>query len=73
MSKVLQLEIALSAGITAKIVDNRIVIEIDISTTKRDLWDAQMDIWLTKKDDIKTLSSGYLRLIKNKLQFKKWQ
>lgn len=70
MSKYL-LEIALQSGMVAKIVDNKIIITIDSEMTKRDLWDAQIEIWLSKKDDIKTLSSGYFRLIKNKLLFKK--
>ena len=72
MSKYL-LEIALQSGMVAKIVDDRIMITIDSEVTKRDLWDAQIEIWLSKKDDIKTLSSGFFRLIKNKLLFKKWQ
>jgi len=72
MSK-LQLELALQDGTTVEIKGDRIIITIDTEITKRDLWDTQVEMWLTKKDDIKTLSSGYLRVVKNKLQFKKWQ
>lgn len=68
----LQLEIALQDGMSAKIKGDRLIITIDTKTTKMDLWTSQIEMWLTKKDDIKTLSSGYLRVIKDKLQFKKW-
>jgi len=73
MNKIIQLELALQDGATAEIKDNRVIITIDTEVTKRDLWDTQIEMWLTRKDSIKTLSSGYLRVIKNKLQFKKWQ
>lgn len=68
----LQLEIALQHGMKAEIKEDKIVITIDTEETKRDLWLSQLEMWLTKKDDLKTLSSGYLRIVKNKLQFKKW-
>ena len=68
----LQLEIALQHGMKAEIKEDKIVITIDTEETKRDLWLSQLEMWLTKKDDAKTLSSGYLRIVKNKLQFKKW-
>ncbi len=71
MSK-LVLELALQDGARAEIKGDRIIITIDTAKTKRDLWDSQIEFWLTKKDDIKTLSSGYLRVVKNKLHFKKW-
>lgn len=67
------LVIALQDGMKAEIKGNRIIIEIDTEITKRDLWDGQIEYWLTKKDDIKTLTSGYIRLVKNKLQFKKYR
>lgn len=70
--EILELELALMDGMSAEIKNNRVIITIDKSKTKRDLWDAQIEFWLTKKDDIKTLTSGYLRVVKNKLQFKKW-
>lgn len=70
---VLKLEIALMDGATATVKDGRIYIEIDTAVTKRDLWDMQFEMWLSKKDDIKAISSGYLRIIKNKLQFIKWR
>ena len=68
----LQLEIALQHGMKAEIKEDKIVITIDTEKTKRDLWLSQLEMWLTKKDAVKTLSSGYLRIVKNKLQFKKW-
>ena len=68
----LQLEIALQHGMKAEIKEDKIVITIDTEETKRDLWLSQLEMWLTKKYDAKTLSSGYLRIVKNKLQFKKW-
>lgn len=68
----LQLEIALQHGMKAEIKEDKIVITIDTEETKRDLWLSQLEMWLAKKDDVKTLSSGYLRIVKNKLQFKKW-
>lgn len=68
----LQLEIALQDGMVAELKGDRIIITIDTKVTKRDTWTSQLEMWLTKKDDIKTLSSGYLRVVKNKLQFKKW-
>lgn len=68
----LQLKIALQHGMKAEIKEDKIVITIDTEKTKRDLWLSQLEMWLTKKDAVKTLSSGYLRIVKNKLQFKKW-
>ena len=72
MSK-LKIEIALQDGAIAEIKDDRIIINIDTEITKRDLWDLQFEFWLTKKDDIKALSSGFLRVVKNKLIFKNWR
>lgn len=72
MSK-LKIEIALQDGAIAEIKGDRIIINIDTEITKRDLWDLQFEFWLTKKDDIKTLSSGFLRVVKNKLIFKNWR
>lgn len=72
MSK-LKIEIALQDGVIAEIKGDRIIINIDTEITKRDLWDLQFEFWLTKKDDIKTLSSGFLRVVKNKLIFKNWR
>lgn len=72
MSK-LKIEIALQDGAIAEIKGDRIIINIDTKITKRDLWDLQFEFWLTKKDDIKTLSSGFLRVVKNKLIFKNWR
>lgn len=69
----LQIEIALQDGAIAEVKGDRIIITINTEITKRDLWDSQMEFWLTKKDDIKTLSSGFLRVVKNKLVFKKWK
>ena len=68
----LQLEIALQDGMIAELKGDRIIITIDTKVTKRDMWISQLEMWLNKKDDIKNLSSGYIRIIKNKLQFKKW-
>ncbi len=73
MEKILVLEIALQEGMTAELKGDRVIITIDTEITKRDLWDAQIEFWLNKKDDIKNLSSGYVRIIKNKLIWKKWQ
>lgn len=72
---IFELTMALQKGAKAEIKDDRVVITIDTDITKRDLWDSQIEMWLSKKDDIKTLSSGYLRIIRNKLQFRfpKWQ
>ncbi|MEA3386901.1 MAG: hypothetical protein U9Q66_00460 [Patescibacteria group bacterium] len=72
MSKIIQLELALQDGAVAEIKGDRVIITIDTEKTKRDLWDTQIEMWLTKKDNIKTLSSGYLRIVRDKLQFKKW-
>lgn len=72
MSK-LKIEIALQDGAIAEIKGDRIIINIDTQITKRDLWDLQFEFWLTKKDDRKTLSSGFLRVVKNKLIFKNWR
>lgn len=66
MENILQLEIALQDGATAEIKGDRIIITINKDITKRDLWDSQFEMWLSKKEDLKTLSSGYLRIIKNK-------
>lgn len=69
----LELRLALQDGMTAKIVDNQIVIEIDKSITQRDLWAGQIEMWLSEKDK-KTISSGFLRLTnKNKLQYENWR
>lgn len=73
MNKVLKLELALQDGATAEIQDDRIIITIDTEKTKRDLWDTQIEMWLTIKGDIQTLSSGYMRVVKDKLKFAKWQ
>jgi len=73
VSEVLELELALQEGAKAEIKGDRIIITIDTEITKRDLWESQIEMWLTKKGELKTLSSGYLRIIKNKLLFKKWQ
>ncbi len=73
MKELLKLEIALQDGMSVKVVNDRIIITINTETTKRDLWQGQLEYWLTKKDDMKTLSSGYMRIVKNKLQWKKLQ
>ncbi len=73
MSKILQLELALQDGATAEIIGDRVVITIDTAKTKRDLWDAQITMWLTIKGDITAISSGYLRVAKDKLKFEKWR
>ena len=69
----LRLEIALQKGMKAEIIEDRIYITIDTATTKKDLWTAQLEVWLSKKGDIQNLSSGYFRIIKNKLSFIKWR
>lgn len=73
MEKVLQLEIALQDGATAEVKGDRVIITINTEKTKRDLWDTQIEMWLTIKGEIETLSSGYLRVVKDKLKFAKWQ
>ena len=73
MSEILQLELALQEGATVEVKGDRVIITINIEKTKRDLWDTQIEMWLTKKGSIKALSSGYLRVIKNKLKFDKWR
>ena len=73
MKNILKIELALQDGMSVETKGDRVIITIDKSITKRDLWDAQIEMWLTKKDDIKTLSGGYFRIIKDKLTFKKWQ
>ncbi|WP_323595814.1 hypothetical protein [Aliarcobacter butzleri] len=71
---ILKLELALQEGMSAKIIDNKIVIEIDKNITQRDLWIGQIEMWLSGKDSIKAISSGYLRVSnKNKLQYKNWR
>lgn len=72
-TEILEIELALQDGATATVKDGRIYIEVNTEITKRDLWDTQIEMWLTKKGNNKTLSSGYLRVVRNKLQFKKWQ
>ena len=69
----LRLEIALQKGMKAEIIEDRIYITIDTATTKKDLWTAQFEVWLSKKGDVQNLSSGYFRIIKNKLSFIKWR
>ena len=69
----LRLEIALQKGMKAEIIEDRIYITIDTTTTKKDLWTAQLEVWLSKKGDVQNLSSGYFRIIKNKLSFIKWR
>lgn len=66
----LTLELALQNGMKAEIVNDRVVITIDTKTTSRDLWDGQIELWLSNSN-LKTISSAYLRIIKNKLNFKK--
>ncbi len=73
MKNILELEIALQDGMDAKLKDGRIIITIDTEKTKRDLRTGQLECWLTRKDEVKTLSSGYMRIIKDKLSFIKWQ
>ncbi len=73
MSKILEIELALQDGAKAEVKGDRVIITIDVEKTKRDLWDTQIEMWLTIKGDIKTLSSGYLRVVKDKLKFQKWQ
>ena len=71
MSNVIEIELALQDGAVAKIVDGRVVITIDSSITKRDLWDTQIEVWLSKKKHNKVISGGYFRVVKNKLTFTK--
>ena len=67
-----ELVIALYEGMKAELVSgNKIVITIDKDETKRDLWDAQLEFFLrNEKHD--SYSHYFIRLIKNKLSFKKW-
>jgi hypothetical protein len=67
-----ELVIALYPGMKAELVPgNKIVITIDKDETKRDLWDAQLELFLrNEKHD--SYSHYFIRLIKNKLTFKKW-
>ena len=70
----LRLELALQNGMTVKQVDGKIIIEIDKSITKRDLWNGQIEMWLTEADKFETISSGYLRITKkDKLEYKAWR
>jgi len=69
----LEIQIALQDGMTAELKGDRIFITVDKTVTKRDLWDGQLEFWMNKKDEINNLSSGYLRIIKNKLSFKNWR
>ena len=69
----LRLEIALQKGMKAEIIDDRVYITFDPAITKKDLWTAQLEVWLSKKEDVQNLSSGYFRIIKNKLSFIKWR
>ena len=71
MSKILELELALQDGATAEVKGDRIIISIDVEKTKRDLWDTQIEMWLTAKGRVSTLSSGYLRIVNDKLKFSK--
>jgi len=69
----LQLEIALQEGMSVKVDGDRILIEIDETKTKRDLWSFQIEMWLSNKKTLKVISSGYMRYIRKKLSFKLWQ
>ncbi|CAA6807815.1 MAG: Unknown protein [uncultured Sulfurovum sp.] len=72
-TKILQLELALLEGAKAEIKGDRVIITIDTEKTKRDIWENQIEMWLTIKGSTKTLSSGYLRVVRDKLKFKQWQ
>ena len=73
MKKEIQLEIAMQEGMSAEVRDGRVIITINTEITKRDLWTAQLECWLSKKDELKTISSGYMRVVKNKLSYVKWK
>jgi hypothetical protein len=67
-----ELVIALYEGMKAELVSgNKIVITIDKDETKRDLWDAQLELFL-RNEKHESYSNYFIRLIKNKLSFKKW-
>ena len=77
MANVLELELALQDGMSVEVKGDRVIITIDTEKTKRDLWTSQIQMWLSErlsgKDDfsgcVKMLSSGYLRVVRNKLNF----
>jgi len=71
---ILELEIALQDGITVNHVGDRLKLSIDTTKTKRDLWVAQMEMWVSQRGDVRCISSGYLRIENsNKLSFTKWK
>lgn len=68
--KNLKLEIALQKGMEVKIVNDRVIIDIDSNITAKDLWISQLEMWLTDKENMETISSGYLRINnKSKLEY----
>lgn len=70
----LKLEIAFQDGVNVEVKNDRIIFNIDLDATKRDLWLTQFEMWLTNEKDNNTLSSGYLRVKNNKkLEYKKWR
>ena len=70
----LRLEIAFQDGISVEVKNDRIVFNIDLDVTKKDLWLSQFEMWLSDENNINTLSSGYLRVKTNKkLDYKKWK
>ena len=70
----LKLEIAFQEGVDVEVKNDRIIFNIDLDVTKRDLWLSQFEMWLTNESDINTLSSGYLRIKNNKkLEYKKYK
>ena len=56
---------------SAEIKGDKVIITIDTEKTKRDLWTAQMDFWLSVKGVHGNLYSGLMRIINNKLKFVK--
>lgn len=70
----LKLEIAFQDGVSVEVKDDRIIFNIDLDVTKRDLWLTQFEMWLANEKDNNALSSGYLRVNNNKkLEYKKWR
>ncbi len=70
----MKLEMAFQEGVSVEVKNDRIIFDIDLDATKKDLWLSQFEMWFTNEKDNNTLSSGYLRVENNKkLKYTKWR
>ena len=69
----LTLEIALQEGMTAEVKEDKITITINTKITNRDFEQGKLEYWLSKKDSVTAISSGCMKIVKNKLSWKGWR